>query len=366
MTPNTILIMAAGTGGHIFPALTIARVLQAQGVVVEWLGTPTGMENDVLRNTGIRLNQLSVSGLRGKGRLALLLAPFMLLRSVWQALILLRRINPCCVLGMGGYVTGPGGLAAWLLRKPLLIHEQNAVAGTSNRLLRPLATRVLEAFPGTFQATDRVINTGNPVRADIAALATVDRKSSNNVYSGERPLRLLVLGGSLGAAAINQLIPELLSQRTLSVEVWHQTGRDKFEDTSARYQAARTGLLEQHNVVPFITDMAEAYGWADVVLCRAGAGTLAELAAAGLPSLLVPFPFAIDDHQTVNARWLADSGAAVLLPQNTLTVEVIANKLDALIKSPETLRAMADAARAKAVPDAGQNISAICMEVCDG
>jgi UDP-N-acetylglucosamine--N-acetylmuramyl-(pentapeptide) pyrophosphoryl-undecaprenol N-acetylglucosamine transferase len=366
MTPHKILIMAAGTGGHIFPALTIAGVLQAQGVVVEWLGTSTGMENDVLRNTGIRLNQLSVSGLRGKGRLALLLAPFMLLRSVWQALVLLRRINPCCVLGMGGYVTGPGGLAAWLLRKPLLIHEQNAVAGTSNRLLRPLAKRVLEAFPGTFQATGRVINTGNPVRADIAALAAGDGKAGDNVYSGERPLRLLVLGGSLGAAAINQLIPELLSQRSLAVDIWHQTGRDKFEDTSARYQAARTGLLEQHKVVPFITDMAAAYRWADVVLCRAGAGTLAELAIAGLPSLLVPYPFAIDDHQTANARWLADAGAAELLPQDTLSVEVLGNRIAALIQGPEILRAMANAARAKAVPDAGQKVSAICMEVCDG
>lgn len=365
MTPHKILIMAAGTGGHIFPALTIARVLQGQGVVVEWLGTPTGMENDVLRTAGIRLNQLSVSGLRGKGRLALMLAPFMLVRSVWQALVLLRRINPCCVLGMGGYVTGPGGLAAWLLRKPLLIHEQNAVAGTSNRLLRPLATRVLEAFPGTFPAADRVINTGNPVRAEISELAAAESKSRDNAYSSERKLRLLVLGGSLGAAAINQLIPELLSKHTLPVEVWHQTGRDKFEDTSKRYQAARIDLLEEHKVVPFITDMSEAYRWSDLVLCRAGAGTLAEIAAAGLPSLLVPFPFAIDDHQTANARWLAEAGAAELLPQDTLTVEKIAERLAALIKSPETLRAMADAARAKALPDAGQKISAICMEVCD-
>jgi len=366
MTPHKILIMAAGTGGHIFPALTIARVLQTQGVVVEWLGTPSGMENDVLRNTGIRLNQLSVSGLRGKGRLALLQAPFMLLRSFWQALVLLRRINPCCVLGMGGYVTGPGGLAAWLLRKPLLIHEQNAVAGTSNRLLRPFAKRVLEAFPGTFQASDRVINTGNPVRADIAALASGDGRSCNNVYSGERPLRLLVLGGSLGAAAINQLIPELLAQRTLAVEVWHQTGTDKFEDTAARYHAACKDLLEQHKVVPFITDMAEAYCWADLVLCRAGAGTLAELAIAGLPSLLVPYPFAIDDHQTANARWLADAGAAELLPQHSLTVEVLGKRITAFIQCPEILRAMADAARAKAVPDAGQKVSSVCMEVCYG
>jgi UDP-N-acetylglucosamine--N-acetylmuramyl-(pentapeptide) pyrophosphoryl-undecaprenol N-acetylglucosamine transferase len=366
MTPQKILIMAAGTGGHIFPALTIARELQARGVLVEWLGTPTGMENDVLRNTDIRLNQLRVSGLRGKGRMALLLAPFMLLRSVWQATVLLRRINPCCVLGMGGYVTGPGGLAAWLLRRPLVIHEQNAVSGTSNRLLRPFARQVLEAFPGTFASARNVVNTGNPVRADIAAMAAHVAESRSGAFNGERPLRVLVLGGSLGAAAINQVIPELLSQQPVSIEVWHQTGKDKFDDTCGRYQALGIELHKQHKVVPFITDMAQAYQWADVVICRAGAGTLAEIAVSGLPSVLVPYPFAIDDHQTANARWLADAGAAVLVPQHTLTAALLSNTLTQLISNPAQLRVMADAALRKAVPDAGNKVSEICMEVCHG
>lgn len=365
MTHHTVLIMAAGTGGHIFPALTIARQLQAHGVHVEWLGTPGGMENDVLRDTGIRLNRLSVSGLRGKGRLALVRAPFMLLRSVWQAVVLLRSINPCCVLGMGGYVTGPGGLAAWLLRKPLLIHEQNAIAGTSNRLLQPFAKRVLEAFPHTFPDSTRVINTGNPVRSEIAAMASDNDADDFQAFTGERPLRLLVLGGSLGAAAINQLIPQLIADSSLPIEVWHQTGKDKFEDTSASYEAAGIDTAGKHKIMPFITDMAQAYGWADIVLCRAGAGTLAEIAVAGLPSLLVPYPYAIDDHQTANARWLAESGAAVLLPQNTLTVELLKETLNGLINSPAQLRAMAAAAQSKAVPDAGEKVSAICLEMCN-
>lgn len=366
MTAQKILIMAAGTGGHIFPALTIARELQARGVLVEWLGTPTGMENDVLRQTDIPLNQLRVSGLRGKGRMALVLAPFMLLRSVWQAIVLLRRIDPCCVLGMGGYVTGPGGLAAWLLRRPLVIHEQNAVSGTANRLLRPFARQVLEAFPGTFPPAHNVVNTGNPVRADIAALAAHTAESRSRAFDGERPLRLLVLGGSLGAAAINQVMPELLSQQSVSLEVWHQTGKGKFDETCGRYQALGIDLHQQHKVVPFISDMAEAYHWADVVLCRAGAGTLAEIAVSGLPSVLVPYPFAIDDHQTANAHWLADAGAAVLLAQHTLTAELLGNTLTQLISNPAQLRAMADAALRTAVPDAGNKVSDICMEVCHG
>ncbi|TFH71564.1 undecaprenyldiphospho-muramoylpentapeptide beta-N-acetylglucosaminyltransferase [Gammaproteobacteria bacterium LSUCC0112] len=364
MTPQKILIMAAGTGGHIFPALTIARHLQSRGVLVEWLGTPGGMENDVLRDTDIKLNRLSVSGLRGKGRLALVKAPFMLLRSVWQAIVLLRSIDPCCVLGMGGYVTGPGGLAAFLLGKPLVIHEQNAIAGTSNRLLKPLARRVLEAFPGTFPASDRVINTGNPVRSDIAVMAAHKQTNESAPFSGERALRLLVLGGSLGAAAINLIVPELLKDKTLAIDVYHQTGKDKFEDTLASYVKAGIDVSTRHKVVPFITDMAQAYGWADIVLCRAGAGTLAEIAVAGLPSLLVPYPYAIDDHQTANARWLADAGAAALLPQNKLTVDLLKETLNGLINSPAQLRAMATAAGFNAVPDAGEKVSAICLETC--
>lgn len=362
MTAPTVLIMAAGTGGHIFPALSIARQLQALGVRVEWLGTPAGMENDVLRDTDIRLNRLAVNGLRGKGRVALLKAPFMLLRSVWQAMQLLQRLDPCCVLGMGGYVTGPGGVAAWLLRRPLVIHEQNAVPGTSNKLLRPLARRVLQAFPGTFPVSERLIDTGNPVRAEIMAMAN----ESRSYFDGSRALRLLVLGGSLGAAAINELVPAALAGSDLDIEVRHQAGKDKYEETLAQYQHLGLANNQRYQVLPFISDMAEAYRWADVVLCRSGAGTLAEIAVAGLPSLLVPYPHAVDDHQAANARWLADAGAAVVLPQNTLDAGRLNALLAEFINSPQRLQSMALAARNKAVPDACEKVSAICMEMCRG
>lgn len=365
MSRPTVLIMAAGTGGHIFPALTIARQLQASGVHVEWLGTPSGMENDVLRGTDIKLNQLSVNGLRGKSRAALIKAPFMLLRSIAQAIQLLRRIQPCCVLGMGGYVTGPGGLAAWLLGRPLLIHEQNAVAGTSNRLLKPFAKRVLQAFPGTFPSADKLVDTGNPVRAEITAMAGEQR----HYFDGSRPLRLLVLGGSLGAAAINELVPATLAAGALDIdardiEVWHQTGRNKLDETQAQYQHHGLVNAEKYNVVPFINDMAAAYRWADLVLCRSGAGTLAEIAIAGLPSVLVPYPHAIDDHQTANARWLADAGAAILVPQPELNSVRLNEILNGFYNNPQRLFEMAQAARARSVPDAGEKVSAICMEMC--
>lgn len=364
MSRPVVLIMAAGTGGHIFPALTIARRLQADGVQVEWLGTPAGMENDVLKDTGIPLNRLSVSGLRGKGGAALLKAPFMLLRSIWQALAVVRAVRPCCVLGMGGYVTGPGGIAAWLLRRPLLIHEQNAVAGTSNRLLKPFARRVLQAFPGTFAPSHKVIATGNPVRSDITALSTQHKTA----YDGERPLRVLVLGGSLGAAAINQVVPAMLASTRLPagqmVEVWHQSGRGKDAETIALYQSFALDVPGTHKVMPFISDMAAAYQWADLVICRAGAGTLAEIAVAGLPSILVPYPHAIDDHQTANARWLSEAGAALVVPQTALDADKLATQLAQWIEQPEMLRQMAQAARSQAVPDAGDKVSAICVEIC--
>jgi len=365
MSQRTVLIMAAGTGGHIFPALSIARVLQAHNIQVEWLGTPVGMENEVLKDTGIKLNRLRVNGLRGKGKLTLLKAPFMLIASVWQSLRLLQTLRPCCVLGMGGYVTGPGGVAAWLLRRPLLIHEQNSVAGLSNRLLKPLAARVMEAFPGTFPAGPRVIHTGNPVRADIGATNKADDEQGL-----VRPMHLLVLGGSLGAAAINELVPQVVPHLTQGrgIAVWHQTGRNKHESTQHAYQqcSAATHENTQARVEPFIDDMAAAYAWADVVLCRAGASTVAELTAAGLPSILVPYPHAVDDHQTVNARWLVDAGAAVLLPQSDFNSDSLRRELEEFMLESNRLSAMAQRASELAVPDAAERISELCMEVCRG
>ncbi|MBC54971.1 MAG: undecaprenyldiphospho-muramoylpentapeptide beta-N-acetylglucosaminyltransferase [Gammaproteobacteria bacterium] len=364
MSQQTILIMAAGTGGHIFPALTIARVLQARDVRVEWLGTPGGMENDVLRETGIPLHRLQINGLRGKGTLALLKAPFMLLGSIWASLRLLQRLRPCCVLGMGGYVTGPGGLAAWLLRRPLLIHEQNAVAGLSNRLLKPLATQVMEAFPGTFSAAGNVVHTGNPVRADIAAIAPMATGEPDH----GRPMRLLVLGGSLGAAAINDVVPQALAGVGRGIEVWHQTGRNKHEQTLTAYQQAlgNAGAEIKPQVDAFISDMASAYDWADLVLCRAGASTVAELTAAGVPAILVPYPYAVDDHQTRNAAWLVDAGAAVLIPQPRLDRDSLQQLLEEFMADKKRLQVMAQRARELAVNDAAERISDICLEVCRG
>lgn len=366
MSKHTVLIMAAGTGGHIFPALTIARVLQARDVRVEWLGTPAGMENDVLRDTGIKMNRLRVNGLRSKGKLALLKAPFMLLASIWQSLRLLQALQPCCVLGMGGYVTGPGGVAAWLLRRPLIIHEQNAIAGLSNRLLAPLAGRVLEAFPGTFKDSTKLVHTGNPVRADIAGL----NKKTATDQGDSRALRLLVLGGSLGAAAINEVVPRAVSDvgRSPGIEVWHQTGHNKYETTQATYQqlAVATGTDIKRQVEPFIGDMAAAYAWADLVLCRAGASTVAELAAAGRPSILVPYPHAVDDHQTANARWLVDAGAAELLPQSRLSKDSLQQLLEELMTDKQRLLDMAKRAQTLAIVDAAERVSDLCLEVCGG
>ena len=361
MSQRTVLIMAAGTGGHIFPALSIARVLQTRDVRVEWLGTPAGMENDVLSDTGIRMHHLSVNGLRGKGNLTLLKAPFMLLASIWQSLRLLQGLRPCCVLGMGGYVTGPGGVAAWLLRRPLVIHEQNAVAGLSNRLLKPLASRVMEAFPDTFAVGAKVIHTGNPVRADIASLGANTGPEADQ----PRPLRLLVLGGSLGAAAINEVVPQAVAGIGSDIEVWHQTGRNKHDVAIQAYQqAADQGHKRQ--VEPFIADMASAYAWADLVLCRAGASTVAELAAAGVPSILVPYPHAVDDHQTRNAGWLVNAGAAVLMPQPDLNRDSLQQLLEEFMADKKRLQGMAQHARNLAIANAAERISDICLEVCRG
>lgn len=371
MTDTKVLIMAAGTGGHIFPALTVARILQHRGVTVEWLGTPAGMENRVLANTDITLHRLPVSGLRGKGALALLKAPWMLVASLINAVKVMRQVNPGSVLGMGGYVTGPGGLAAWLLRKPLLIHEQNAVAGTSNRLLAPLARRVLQAFPGTLgNDVGKVMTTGNPVRDDILTLGQQPRAG----YDASRPLRLLILGGSQGALAINELVPGAVArlQKTVNIAVWHQTGRDKLDAVRRACEALDVNVTSGahaeggYRADMFIDDMAGAYQWADLVLCRAGAGTVTELAVARLPSLLVPLPSAIDDHQTHNARWLVDGGAAVMLPQTELDVDSLVDEIAALAGDAARMAAMSRAAGNLARPEAGSRVADLCMEACHG
>lgn len=354
--------MAAGTGGHIFPALSIARALQEQGCRVEWLGTPGGMEVELVGKTDITLHQVPVSGLRGKGVLGLVKAPLMVFRAVSRAMAIIRTSKPCCVLGMGGYVTGPGGLAAWLSGKPLLIHEQNAIAGFSNRMLSRLARKVMETFPGTFPAGPKVLCTGNPVRPEIESIP--DFRQGKTADS--RVLNMLVLGGSQGAVAINSVMPEALASipEEQRPRVRHQAGKHNCLETRRLYEQAELPMDDDIEVVPFIEDMADAYRWADVVICRAGATTVSEIAAAGLPSVLVPYPHAVDDHQRHNAQWLSKAGAAVLVDQAEFTPEKMAELFHGFMSNRVMLQGMAEAARTLARPDAAGRVAAVCMEVC--
>lgn len=349
-----VLIMAGGTGGHIFPGLAVADCLRAQGVPVVWLGAAGGMETKVVPAHRIELHTVTVGGLRGKGLKTRLLAPLMLLRALIASLAVLRQVKPRSVLSMGGYVAGPGGLAAWLLQRPLLVHEQNRVAGFTNRKLAGFAKRVLAGFADALPQAEWV---GNPVRAAIAALPEpAQRMATRN----DKP-RLLVLGGSLGARALNLVVPQALAQLTPEQrpEVLHQSGNRGLDEAREAY--AKAGVEAQ--VVPFIDDMAASYGWADLAVCRAGALTLAELTAAGLGAVLVPFPHAVDDHQTRNAEVLVAAGAAVVIQERDLDVQNLAQRLESLLGRRTQLLAMAEAARTLAKPDAADVIARACLEV---
>jgi UDP-N-acetylglucosamine--N-acetylmuramyl-(pentapeptide) pyrophosphoryl-undecaprenol N-acetylglucosamine transferase len=347
--------MAGGTGGHVFPALAVARELRQRGADVVWLGSRGGFEVRVVPDAGFRSEWITIRGLRGKGVAQWFLAPFRMLLAMWQAFRILRRNNPAVVLGMGGFAAGPGGVTARLLGIPLVIHEQNAIPGLTNRWLARIASRVLEAFPGSFQSR-RATAVGNPVRPDIAALP----EPGERMVSHQGQPRLLVLGGSQGARALNEMLPQALAamdpeQRP---QVRHQAGREKAESTKAAYeQAGVEGTVE-----PFIADMAEAYQWADLVICRAGALTISELAAVGIGSVLVPFPFAVDDHQTRNAAFLTESGAARLLPEQQMSPENLAQLLGELLSDRGKLLEMASAARKCAQEGAAARVADICEE----
>ena len=350
MLRRPILIMAGGTGGHVFPALAVAEQLQARGWPVVWLGTQLGLESRVVPPTGIPMYWIRVKGLRGKGALRVLTAPFMLIWALLQAVVVLLKVRPAAVLGMGGYTTGPGGLMAWLLRRPLIIHEQNSVAGMTNRWLAPLAKPVLEAFPGSLE---NAIHTGNPVRRSIAELPFHEPDPQSR-----RP-RLLVVGGSLGAAVLNEQVPTALAEldQQERPEIRHQTGLRLIDEARQAYKTAGVDV----QLDAFIEDMSTAYQWADLVLCRAGALTVAELAAVGVASILVPYPHAVDDHQTGNARYLVDAGAAVLLPNSEVTPRRLRKEL-ALLQQPQQLGVMARCARAAALPDAAQRVARACID----
>jgi UDP-N-acetylglucosamine--N-acetylmuramyl-(pentapeptide) pyrophosphoryl-undecaprenol N-acetylglucosamine transferase len=349
---KTIMIMAGGTGGHVFPGLAVADCLRGRGWRVIWLGSPTGMEAKLVSAHGYGMAPVQFSGLRGKGLVALALLPLRLLRAFWQALRALREHRPHVVLGMGGYVAFPGGMMASLTGAPLAVHEQNSIAGLTNRVLARLADKVLTGFPDVLPQAAHV---GNPVRADIAALPLPDQRYAARTG----PLNILVVGGSLGAKALNDAVPPALGlipaeQRP---RVRHQSGAQHVQALNNSYE--RAGVKGE--ALAFIRDMATAYAEADLVICRAGALTVAELAAAGVASVLVPFPHAVDDHQTANARYLADAGAAVLMPQSALTAQSLAELLGSLTR--ERLLDMANKARALARADATERVAGICEEI---
>jgi len=349
-----VLIMAGGTGGHIFPGLAVADALRAQGVAVQWLGAAGGMEVQVVPAHGLPLHVVPVGGLRGKGWRTRLGAPWMLLRALFASLRVMRRLRPRSVLSMGGYVAGPGGIAARLTGTPLLVHEQNSVAGFTNRKLAGFARRVLTGFAGALPNASWV---GNPVRASIAALPPPEQRMAGR----DGRVHLLVLGGSLGARALNTTLPRALALLAPAQRpaVLHQSGKRGLDEARQAYAAAGV----EAEVVPFIEDMATAYGWADLAVCRAGALTLAELTSAGLGALLVPFPHAVDDHQTRNAEALVAVGAAEMTKESDLDVQTFARRLGALLQDRAALLAMARAARTLAKPGAAEDIARACLEV---
>jgi len=352
---RTILIMAGGTGGHIFPAMAVAEVLRGRGWTVVWMGARGGMEERLIPPQGYVTVWIRFGGVRGKGWLRKLLLPLALLIAFWQSATAILRHRPDVVLGMGGYAAFPGGMMAALLGKPLLIHEQNAVPGLANRVLAGVADRVLTAFPDAFNGRVDVIWSGNPVRADIVSLLPPEARFANR--SG--PLRLLVVGGSLGAKALNVTVPQALAllAHDERPRITHQAGTAHVAALREIYRNAGVDA----EIIDFIDDMALRYGEADLVICRAGATTVTELAVAGVGSILVPFPYAVDDHQMRNAAYLADRGAALLMPQATLTPQSLAVVLRGLTRA--RLLEMARAARAVGKPDAAQKVAEFCMEL---
>ena len=346
---KTLMVMAGGTGGHIYPGLAVADFLRDAGWRIVWLGNPDGMEAGLVPSRGYEVAWGRFAALRGKGLLTKLLLPINLLRGFWQALRALSRVKPDVVLGMGGYITFPGGMMAALTGRPLVLHEQNSVAGLANKVLAGVADRVMTGFPNVF---GKGTWAGNPVRADIALLPAPAAR-----FAGRQgPLRVLVVGGSLGATALNEIVPQALAliDPANRPAVTHQSGSKQIHALRAHY--AKAGVAAE--LLPFIDDMAARYADADLVICRAGALTVAELAAAGVGSVLIPFPFAVDDHQTRNAQFLADAGAAVLVPQRELTPASLAALMRSMTR--ERLLEMAQKARGLAKPDATRVVAEAC------
>lgn len=361
MIKQRILMMAGGTGGHVFPALAVADRLRSQGWEIYWLGTKAGLEATIVPKANIPIYYIDIKGLRKNGLIGWCLAPFRLLLALFQSLKMIHQLKPDVVLGMGGFICGPGGVAAWLLRCPLIIHEQNAIAGLTNHALSYLAARVLEAFPGTFHAKAKAVYTGNPIREMLLAVT----EPSIRFKEHKAPLHLLVVGGSQGAVALNEICPAALQKLPLDKRpmVWHQTGskNDALEKTKAAYKLAGIDS-ETVRIDPFIEDMATAYAWADLVLCRSGALTVTELATVGVGSILVPYPFAVDDHQTANGRFLENVGAAKIIDQSQLSSEKLSELFIELFADRDRLLKMAEAAYQVAKRNAVGEVANYCEE----
>ncbi len=346
-----IVIMAGGTGGHVFPALAVAQYLREKDWDISWIGTRKGMESKVVSAENIEIDMLAVAGIRGKGVFSKIKNIFLLLKSCLQAMCILRNRKPDVVLGMGGYVAGPGGLMAKILSIPLVIHEQNRIPGTTNRLLVNRATRVLEAFPQSFEESANAIFTGNPLRKEFTQIPS----SKSWDEQQERDLKILIVGGSQGAQVLNEVLPEA-AKKMKQIELMHQTGEAQFQTVCDSYEK----LPIQATAVAFIDDMSAAYQWADMIICRSGAMTVSEVAAAGMPAIFVPLPHAIDNHQVANANYLVDENAAVLLPQSEFNAQSLVNEVE---KVKAAFKDMSKAARNKAKMDATELVAGICNEV---
>lgn len=351
-----LMVMAGGTGGHVFPGLAVAEHLQQQGWQIDWLGTSDRMESRLVPEHGFPIHFIDIAGVRGNGLLRLLKAPFMIIHAIWQAISVFRKTRPNVVLGMGGYASGPGGIAAWLMGIPLILHEQNAAAGMTNKMLAPLARKVLTGFsvPDWQGKGAKVRQVGNPVRSTFSRVS--EKQSVNS------PLNVLICGGSLGAQALNQQVPKTVAELSdLNLNIWHQTGKGHRASVFAAYDA-RGVDTNRLRIDEFIKDMNQAYEWADVVICRAGALTVAEVALAGRCAIFVPLPHAVDDHQTLNARFLESQSAAIILPQPRLANGELTTILRNLVKETDEIIKMSVNARNAGTRDATNKVADICIE----
>lgn len=358
-TPMHVLIATGGTGGHVYPALAVAEELINRGVKVSWMGTRKGMEAKIVSSKSIPLYFISVTGLRGKGLVGWLFAPFKLSLAIAQAVLIVINQKPNVVLGMGGFVSGPGGIASWLLRKPLVIHEQNTIAGMTNKMLANFATHVAQAFPHTFKEKINAIHVGNPIRQDIENIPSAKERFSKRE---DKEIHVLVLGGSLGATALNEYLPQVFKtvQKSCLISIVHQTGLKHLNTAKAFYKNASINA----NVVDYIEDMPKLYSWADIVVCRSGALTVSELTAAGVGALLIPYPFAVDDHQYHNAMYLVNGHAAIVARQSEMQSNDFVKLLENLIcNGRDKLLAMAESARLLSMPNAASQVADLCCNL---